>query len=160
MPFWDFRNKSAVEYHTQMVAGYFADPVTGAGVDAVFFDEGDSFACQYRCEGVHKCQTMPNATAWHRGDIDAWVGAAKLMASVGKRAILSSQNTFEANAPLLWKEASGAGCPVKEDAIVARMQAEKVPYYRFYEYWLAPELWSGGMCTLCFYYLLGRDLQP
>ena len=44
---WDFRNASAVAYHSNVVAGYFADKVTGAGVDAVFFDEGDSFACQY-----------------------------------------------------------------------------------------------------------------
>ena len=46
---------------------------------------------------------MPNATAWHKGDIAAWVGAAKVMAAAGKRAILSSQNAFAADSPELWK---------------------------------------------------------
>eukprot|EP00729_Bicosta_minor_P006469 gene6469-3087_t len=141
---WDFRNASAVQYHTEKVTGYFADKVTGAGVDAVFFDEGDSLACQYDCAGYKMCRTMPNATAWHEGDVDAWVGAAKIMAAAGKRAILSSQNGFAANSPILWKEAKPKGCPIKEDAIVARMKAEGVPFYRFYEYWLVPEQWSGG----------------
>ena len=49
---WDFRNASAVAYHSNVVAGYFADKVTGAGVDAVFFDEGDSFACQYLLRSI------------------------------------------------------------------------------------------------------------
>ena len=78
-------------FHSNVVAGYFADKVTGAGVDAVFFDEGDSFACRYSCKASNLCKTMPNATAWHKGDIAAWVGAAKVMAAAGKRAILSSQ---------------------------------------------------------------------
>ena len=76
-------------FHSNVVAGYFADKVTGAGVDAVFFDEGDSFACRYSCKASNLCKTMPNATAWHKGDIAAWVGAAKVMAAAGKRAILS-----------------------------------------------------------------------
>ena len=90
-------------YHSNVVAGYFADKVTGAGVDAVFFDEGDSFACRYSCKASNLCKTMPNATAWHKGDIAAWVGAAKVMAAAGKRAILSSQNAFATDSPELWK---------------------------------------------------------
>ena len=54
--FWDFRNASAVQYHTESVTGYFADAVTGAGVDAAFFDEGDAFACQYNCQANNLCR--------------------------------------------------------------------------------------------------------
>ena len=133
---WDFRNASAVAYHSNVVAGYFADKVTGAGVDAVFFDEGDSFACQYSCKANNLCKTMPNATAWHQGDIAAWVGAAKVMAAAGKRAILSSQNAFAADSPELWKEDNGKGCPYKEGVAAAAMRSEGVPWMRFYEYLL------------------------
>jgi len=141
--FWDFRNASAVAYHTEQVAGYFAGP-RGMGVDAVFFDEGDAFACQYSCSGNNLCKTMPDAMEWHKGDVQAWVGAAKVMAAAGKRAILSSQNAFNANSPELWKEDRPRGCPLREDAIADAMKEAGVPFLRFYEYWLVPEQFNGG----------------
>ena len=106
---WDFRNASAVAYHTSAVAGYFASD-KAPHTDAVFFDEGDSFACQYSCESHKTCKTMPDAKAWHIGDLRAWVGAAKIMADAGKRAILSSQNAFNGSSPDLWKEKPPHGC--------------------------------------------------
>ena len=127
----------------------------------MFFDEGDSFACQYSCKANNLCKTMPNATAWHKGDIAAWVGAAKVMAAAGKRAILSSQNAFAADSPELWKEDNGKGCPYKEGVAAAAMKSEGVPWMRFYEYWLTPqsfgvrsdhvfssELCAAGCCRL------------
>ena len=77
---------------------------------------------------------MPTALEWHQGAIRAWVGAAKIMAQHGKRAILSSQNAFKAASPELWKERKPKGCPVAEDAVAAQMKAEGVPFMRFYEY--------------------------
>ena len=95
---WDFRNQTAIDYHSNVVAGFFA---TQAGVDGVFFDEGDSLACQYSCERYGTCKTMPDAVAWQQGAIKAWLGAAKVMAAAGKRAILSSQNGFKGSTPEL-----------------------------------------------------------
>eukprot|EP01079_Euglenida_sp_SAG-EU17-18_P010838 gene10838-38_t len=153
---WDFRNSTAVAFHTEQVAGYFASQ---QAVDGVFFDEGDSFACQYSCKAYDTCNTMPNATAWHTGALQAWVGAAQLMAQTGKRAILSSQNAFLPNTPELWKEAFPHGCPFTEDTAAAmmnqnRVNPHKAPCFvfagswvlwsRFYEYWLVPEQFNGG----------------
>ena len=124
---WDFRNASAVAWHTEQVTGYFAD---ATGVDAVFFDEGDAFACQYDCNLHKTCKSMPNALEWHKGAVQAWVGAAKIMAAKGKRAILSSQNAFKNSSPELWKEDNGTPqgkCPLKEDTVVAAMAAEDTP---------------------------------
>ena len=142
MRIWDFRNQSAIDWHTKMVTGYFA--TNASGVDAVFFDEGDSFACQYDCRPHDTCKTMPSALEWHQGAIRAWVGAAKIMAQNGKRAILSSQNAFKSASPELWKERKPKGCPVPEDEVAAQMKAEGVPYMRFYEYFLVPEQFHGG----------------
>ena len=103
---WDFRNATAVEFHTRQVTGYFA---RAPHVDAVFFDEGDALACQYDCKARGTCRTMPNATAWHEGAVQAWLGAARIMADAGKRAILSSQNAFAATSPELWKERAPGG---------------------------------------------------
>jgi hypothetical protein len=52
------------------------------GVDGVFFDEGDSFACHYSCKQHNTCKTMPNAVEWQQGAIQAWKLAAEEMAKV------------------------------------------------------------------------------
>jgi hypothetical protein len=138
-----FRNASAVEFHTKAVAGYFANKTLAPHTDAVFFDEGDSLACRYNCKGLNTCKTMPSAEDWHMGDLRAWVGAAKIMAASGRRAILSSQNSFNASKPELFKEGSHH-CPHSEDLAVKMMKEAGVPFYRFYEYWLVPEQFFGG----------------
>ena len=35
------------------------------------------------------------ALEWHKGAIKAWIGASQIMHAAGKRAILSSQNSFK-----------------------------------------------------------------
>jgi len=140
---WDFRNASAVAYHTKL-AGYFAE--NAPGVDAVFFDEGDSFACGYDCKQHNTCRTMPNASDWHKGAIQAWIGAAQVMASVGKRAILSSQNAFNGSSPELFKH---HGCPYLEDVPAQKMAELSIPWMRFYEYWLVPEQFAGKQWQYC-----------
>jgi hypothetical protein len=148
---WDFRNGSAVAYHTREVAGYFARSPQGDGVDAVFFGEGDSFACQYNCSALNTCHTMPNASAWFAGAVAAWVGAAQIMAAVGKRAIINSENAFEGNNPLLWWEDRELGrhhCPLHEGTVARAMSAAPggpTPFVRFYKDWLTPEVFSGGL---------------
>lgn len=89
---WDFRNASARQYLAEQVAGYFA---RAPGVDGVFFDEGDSFACHYNCQAHHTCKTMPNAREWQMGAVQAWRLAAEEMAKAGKHVIISSQNSFK-----------------------------------------------------------------
>jgi hypothetical protein len=89
---WDFRNASARKYLAEEVAGYFA---RADGVDGVFFDEGDSFACHYSCKAHNTCKTMPDAKEWQAGAIQAWRLAAEEMAKVGKHVIISSQNSFK-----------------------------------------------------------------
>ena len=134
---WDFRNASAREYLATEVAGYFA---RAEGVDGVFFDEGDSFACHYSCTQHNTCKTMPDAVEWQRGAIEAWKLAAEEMAKAGKHAIISSQNSFNATTPYLMKEPKN-GCPVSEDEVFAVMNSSALArqgWMRFYEYFAHP----------------------
>lgn len=141
--YWDFRNASAVAYHTEVVTGFFAKQ---EGVDAVFFDEGDSLACHYpgTCNRTKTCKSMPNATEWHHGALRAWAGAAKIMADAGKRAIISSQNAFGADFPELYRS---RGCFLKEDVALATVG--DTPFLRFYEYWLVPGEFSDPSGIYC-----------
>lgn len=116
---WDFRNASAREYLATEVAGYFA---RATGVDGVFFDEGDSFACHYSCKQRNTCKTMPDAVEWQRGAIEAWKLAAEEMAKAGKHALVSSQTSFNATTPYLMKQPK-TGCPVSEDEAFAIMNS-------------------------------------
>jgi hypothetical protein len=132
---WDFRNESARQYLAAQVAGYFA---RAQGVDGVFFDEGDSFACHYSCRSHNTCKTMPSAKEWQAGAIQAWRLAAEEMARAGKHAIISSQNSFAASTPYLMKTQS---CPVSEDAAFAAMNSSSLArkgWARFYEYFAHP----------------------
>lgn len=124
-------------YLATQVAGYFA---RADGVDGVFFDEGDSFACHYSCTQHNTCKTMPNAVEWQRGAIEAWKLAAEEMARAGKHAMISSQNSFNASTPYLMKEPKN-GCPVSEDEAFAVLNSSALArkgWMRFYEYFAHP----------------------
>ena len=72
------------------------------------------------------------------------------MAAAGKRAILSSQNGFKGSIPELYKvHGTKQGCPVLEDAAVSLMAEHKVPFYRFYEYFLVPAQFQGNQWQYC-----------
>ena len=45
------------------------------------------------------CKSMPSASEWQAGAIQAWRLAAEEMAKAGKHAIISSQNSFQASTP-------------------------------------------------------------
>ena len=61
------------------------------------------------------------------------------MGQKGKIAVLSSQNSFKASTPYLFK--TGRGCPVDEDEVFATMNTSAVAmsaWRRFYEYYAHP----------------------
>ena len=49
----------------------------------------------------NSCKTMPNATEWQAGALQAWKLAAETMARAGKHAVISSQNSFPKYTPYL-----------------------------------------------------------
>ena len=143
---WDFRNASARQYLADRVAGYFAK---ADGVSGVFFDEGDSFACHYNCQALHTCKTMPNASAWQAGALQAWKLAAETMARAGKIAVISSQNSFKASTPYLMKTKR---CPLSEDEAFAVMNTSalaRTAWHRFYEYFAHPAEGSQDRMLYC-----------
>ena len=144
---WDFRNASARAYLAEYVAGYFA---RADGVDGVFFDEGDSFACHYSCEQHKTCKTMPNATEWQAGANEAWRLAAEEMARAGKHAVISSQNSFKKFTPYLMK--TPHGCPLTEDDAFRTMNASalaRAGWMRFYEYFAHPANSAADLPLYC-----------
>ena len=119
------------------------------GVDGVFFDEGDSLACHYNCKAKNSCRTMPNATEWQAGALQAWKLAAETMAKAGKHAVISSQNSFKRFTPYLYKT---NGCPLSEDDAFAVMNSSSLArqgWMRFYEYFAHPANSAQQLAEYC-----------
>ena len=100
--------------------------------------EGDSFACHFDCRRLNLCKGSFNILEWHRGAVAAWKLVAETMGQHGKIAVLSSQNSFKASTPYLFKT---HGCPVHEDEVFATMNTSALAmsaWRRFYEYYAHP----------------------
>jgi hypothetical protein len=128
-PAWDFTNVSARNFFAEVVIGQWADDPT---VDSVFVDEADALVCYWPGPKDSKSAfaSLEDLYRWSNGSVMAYKQAAQILASKGKRLVVSLKNGFNFASPVNAKV--GHPCAVPMDEVVKGMAG--VPWIRFHEY--------------------------